>query len=213
LDSQFRCGKCARPISSKFTKCLECGYLGPHTFNTSAGAAIEGGPPAARPPKRRDTYPADQIDRPSPNVTRPPERFEAMEPADVAEERPRAHATHEIDDDNKFPVGMRPRSPILDYVEHVDGIESTDERRRPGRESEDDSDDRSEERERFSSTDEGEERVKPAPGKPNNTLTLIISIILILLLAIAAIYVINNYEELTKWLASPTVPEVFKPSE
>jgi hypothetical protein len=213
LDSQFRCGKCAKPVSSKYTKCLDCGFLGPHTFNVSVGGALEGGPPVAHPPKRRDTYPAELVDKPQPPpVSRAPERFQPAEPVDVAEDMPRPHGSHEVDDDTRFPVGMRRRSPILDFVDNMDDSEDTEPKRRSKREDDRDSEDESDEDDRYISYDE-DRREKPAPEKPDNTVTLIISIVLILLLAIAAIYVINNYDALTKWLASPTVPEVFKPSE
>jgi hypothetical protein len=43
-------------------------------------------------------------------------------------------------------------------------------------------------------------------------MSTVISIILVIVLLIAAIYVINNFEEITTWLASPTVPEFFQPS-
>ena len=212
MDSQFRCGKCARPVSSKFTKCLECGYLGPHTFNSSAEAPIEGGPPVTKGPKRRDTYPASQVDMPAPqpHPSHLPERYEA---GPVEEEMPHHRAAPEVEeDDNKFPVGMRRRSPILDYVEDVDDSSQVEQRKRP--EKDEDRDD-AEEEDRFSSYDEeeGERREHPEPVKSNNTVTIIVTVILILLLAIAAIYVINNYDMLTKWLASPSGPAVLKPSE
>ena len=212
LDSQFRCGKCAKPVSSKYTKCLDCGFLGPHTFNASVGGVLEGGPPVARPPKRRDTYPAELVDKPQPPVSRPPERYQAAQPMEIAEDTPRPHASHEIDDDTRFPVGMRHRSPILDYVDNVDESEDNEPKRRSNREDDRDSEDEPDEDDRYISDDE-DRRERPTPEKPDNTVTLIISIVLILLLAIAAIYVINNYDALTKWLASPTVPEIFKPSE
>jgi hypothetical protein len=212
LDSQFRCGKCGKPISSKYAKCLDCGSLGPHTFSGSVGSSVDGGPPVAHPPKRRDTYPAEQIDRPQPPVAHPHERYEAAEPMGISDEPPRSHPIHDSEDDSKFPAGMRPRSPILDYVEDMDASENKEPKRRYKREDDRDSEDESDDNDRYLSDDD-DQREKPAPEKPNNTLTIVISIILVLLLIIAAIYVINNYEELTKWLASPTVPEIFKPSE
>jgi hypothetical protein len=147
---------------------------------------------------------------PQPHSTRQPERYDE---GPAGEQIPQRHAVHEIEeDDNKFPVGMRRRSPILDYVEDVDSSSQVEQRRRP--EKDDDRED-AEEEDRVSSYDEeeGERREQPAPAKPSNTLTIIITVILILLLAIAAIYVINNYDMLTKWLASPSGPAVLKPSE
>jgi hypothetical protein len=131
---------------------------------------------------------------------------------DSPDEPPRSHPIHDSEDDSRFPVGMRPRSPILDYVEDMDASENKEPKRRYKREDDRDSEDESDDNDRYLSDDD-DQREKPAPEKPNNTLTIVISIILVLLLIIAAIYVINNYEELTKWLASPTVPEIFKPSE
>lgn len=212
MDSQFRCGKCGKPISSKYAKCLDCGSLGPHTFSGSVGSPVDGGPPVAHSPKRRDTYPAEQIDRPQPPVTHPHERYEAAEPMGIPDEPPRSHPILDSEDDSKFPIGMRPRSPILDYVEDMDASEDKESKRRYKREDDRDSEDESDDDDRYLSYND-DQREKPAPEKPNNTLTIVISIILVLLLVIAAIYVINNYEELTKWLASPTVPEIFKPSE
>ena len=211
MDSQFRCGKCGKPISSKYAKCLDCGSLGPHTYSGSVGSAIDGGPPVAHPPKRRDTYPAEQIDRQQPSVERPHERYEAAEPMDIPAEAPRSRPIHDFEDDSKFPIGMRPRSPILDYVEDMDESEDKEPKRHQKKEDDRDSEDESEDDDRYLSYDDSE-HVKPAPEKPNNTMTIIVTIILVLLLIIAAIYVINNYDELSKWLASPTVPEVFKPS-
>ena len=212
MDSQFRCGKCGKPISSKYAKCLDCGSLGPHTFSVSVGSPVDGGPPVANTPRRRDTYPAEQIDRPQPAVAHPHERYEAAEPMDSPDEPPRSHPIHDSEDDSRFPVGMRPRSPILDYVEDMDASSDKEPKRHSKKEDDRDSEDESDDDDRYLSNDD-DQREKPAPEKPNNTLTIIISIILVLLLIIAAIYVINNYEELTKWLASPTVPEIFKPSE
>ena len=212
MDSQFRCGKCGKPISSKYAKCLDCGSLGPHTFSGSTGSAVEGGPPAAQPPRRRDTYPADQIEKQQPPVSRPPQRYEAAEPVDIRAEPPHPHPSHDFEDDSRFPVGMRSRSPILDYVENVDESEGGEQKRRPRKETDWNSEDESEDRNARMSYDEDLSE-KRAPEKSNSTLTLVISIILIMLLIIAVLYTINNYDALTKWLASPTVPEVFKPSQ
>ncbi len=213
MDSQFRCGKCGKPISSKYAKCLDCGSLGPHTFSGSVESPIDGGPPVAHPPKRRDTYPADQVDRPQPSVAHPHERYEAAEPIDIPDEPPHSHPIHDSEDDSKFPVGMRPRSPILDYVEDMGESEDKEPKRHRKKEEDRDTEDESDDSDRYLSDDDEERRNEPAPEKSNSTLAWVVGIILIFVLIIAAIYVINNYEELTKWLASPTVPEIFKPSE
>ncbi|RPJ63643.1 MAG: hypothetical protein EHM12_01795 [Dehalococcoidia bacterium] len=225
MDSQFRCGKCSQPISSKYSKCLACGSLGPHVFSGSVGSAIEGGTPVEHGPKRRDTYPAELVDRQKPHISQPPERFQQAAPADIPSEGPHPYSSHEIDDDSRFPAGMRHRSPILDYVEDVDASsDKRSEKRRYRKESDRDTEDEPENNIRYRSRDdendeedeegeEGEHLRKPADEKPNNTLAWVIGIILVLALVIAAIYAINNYEELSKWLASPTLPEIFKPEE
>jgi hypothetical protein len=216
LDSQFRCGKCGNPISSKYAKCLDCGSLGPHTYSGSVGSAVEGGPPVAHPPKRRDTYPAEQVDRQQPSPARTHERYEAAQPMDIADEPPRSRPIHDSEDNSKFPVGMRPRSPILDYVEDMDESGDKEPKRHYKREDDRDSEDETDDSDSYVSDDnddDEERRKKPAPETSNSTLTWVVSIILIFVLIIAAIYVINNYDELSKWLASPTVPEIFKPSE
>jgi hypothetical protein len=210
LESQFRCGKCGKPISSKYTKCLDCGSLGPHTFSGSAGSSIEGGPPVSPPPKRRDSYPAERIDRPEPPPSRP-ERYVTPEPADIPSEPARSLPSRDFEDDSRFPVGMRSRSPILDYVENID--ESSEEK--PGRKRDRDRDedyaDVSDDNMRGVQDDDDQE-VRTSQASQNSTVTLIVSITLILILIVAVLYVFNNFDAMTKWLASPTIPDVLKPS-
>jgi hypothetical protein len=208
MESQFRCGKCGKPISSKFAKCLDCGSLGPHIFSGS-GSAVEGGPPVAQPPHRRDSYPADMIDRPQPAPSRP-ERYSSPEPQEAPTEPVRSLPSRDFDDDSKFPAGMRSRSPILDFVEGIDASREREPRRRPERESSRDSAGQSDSY-GSSDEDEGEQNSIPSAGS-SSTITYIISAILIISLIIAALYVYSNFDSLTRWLASPTVPEVFKPS-
>lgn len=221
MDSQFRCSKCSRPISSKYAKCLDCGSLGPHIFTGSPDAAIEAGPAVDRKPGRRD-YPAELVDRQPPHATHAPERYEGPAPLDTAEDVAHTHSRPvELDEESRFPAGMKSRSPILDYVEDIDEEDDDvirEKRRRRDRDEEEDEEDRSEsvedeeEEEEEEDEDEDRRRKRTAPEK-SNTAAWIVGIVLVLALIIAAIYVINNYEELTRWLASPTIPNVFKPSE
>jgi hypothetical protein len=210
LDSQFRCGKCAKPVSSKYAKCLDCGSLGPHIFSGSGGSAIEGGPAVAGPHHRRDSYPSDRIEHQQPPPPRQ-DRFSAPEAMETTPEPPRSHM-HETEDDSRFPAGMRSRSPILDFVEDMDESREKEPRRHSEREADRDSMEQSETHNHHVSY-EGDRDETAAPSESSsNTVTYIVSAILILVLIIAALYVYNNFDSLTTWLASPTIPEVFRPS-
>lgn len=206
MESQFRCGKCAKPISSKYAKCLECGSLGPHTFSGSGGSAVEGGPP----PHRRDSYPSERIEREQPAPSRP-ERFSAPQSSEPASEPTRSHPSHDTDDDSRFPAGMRPRSPILDYVENMSESSEETPGRQKVREREGDYEDISED-DIHGMQDDDDQVAKTAQVNQNKTVTLIVSITLVLIFIVAVLYVFNNFDSLTKWLASPTIPEVLRPS-
>lgn len=219
MDSQFRCGKCSKPISSKYAKCPGCGSLGPHTFTGSPDSSVEGGLPAEHKPGRRD-YPAELVDRQPSHAPHPPEKFKAPEPVDISDDvpQPHAHPIHDVEDGSRFPAGMKTRSPILNYVEDMDESSEKPEgkkRRRRDRDTEEDDEVRykSRDEDEDEDEDENEQQEKHASEEPNDSLTWVIGIILVLILIIAAIYAINNYEELTKWLASPTVPDIFKQSK
>jgi hypothetical protein len=207
LDSQFSCGKCRKPITSKYDKCMECGYLGPHTFNTQMDSAIEGGLPTHT-PSGKANYPAERIEKQSPPSRR--ESYSAPEPVDLPPEP--FHESHEIENDSRFPAGMRRRSPILDDIVNIDQAGEQQPKKHHKEDADWDSRDTSQDYRHYSSyEDESEE--KPIKKGSSSTVTTIISITLLLVLVVAAIYVINNYDELTKWLASPTIPEIFRPTE
>ena len=133
MDSQFRCGKCGKPISSKFTKCIDCGSLGPHTYVTSAAGPTEIGR-GPQSPQRRDSSPAGRGERQSP-ATRG-ERY--SEPMDIPAEPPSRSAGQHDADDSRFPAGMRHRSPILDHIEDMDSGEQKEPKKRQRKEREQD---------------------------------------------------------------------------
>lgn len=207
MENQFICGKCRKPIASKYDKCMACGYLGPHSFNTEADSPIEGGLPSHS-SSGKAHYPAERIDRPSPSLHR--ESYPAAEPDDAPAEH--FHQNHDIEDDSKFPAGMRRRSPILDDIVNRDASESQQFKKHHKEDEDWDSRDTSENHSHYASYDDESEE-KPVKKSSSGMVTTIISITLILVLIVAAIYIINNYDELTKWLASPTIPEIFRPSE
>ena len=206
MDSQLRCGKCRKPVSSKYDKCLECGFLGPHSFHAQEDSAVEGGIPIS-PARSRGHFPADRIEKPPPHTHG--DSYTAPDPIDIPVESHPSHHTPDFEDNSRFPAGMRSRSPILD---HIDVMDKSDDRQPRKRHDKDSGRDYMEDDDIYSSHDEDQEE-KPLDSSPNNMVTIIVSVTLILLLIIAIIYIINNYEELTKWLASPTIPEIFKPSQ
>lgn len=214
MAAQFRCGKCSKPVFSKLTKCLDCGFLGPHRFSAAEGTGIEGGTPAAPPTRRGDSYPSEQIDNMQPTRSHG-ERSYASEPAEDLPEPTRTHAgRRDVEDDSRFPVGMGPRSPILNHIDQMEHSVDKDSRKRhdkhkPDRDYEDLSDTY-----RSSNSYEDEEDEDTAPSKrPDNVVTYIVSAILVLVLVIAALYVYNNFDALTDWLASPTLPQFIRPSQ
>lgn len=211
LDSQFRCGKCGKPISSKFTKCLDCGSLGPHTYNTPAAGPTEIG----HSPQRRDSSPADRGERQAPAART--ERY--SEPVDIPAEPPARSAGRHDADDSRFPAGMRRRSPILDHIEDMDSGETKEPKKRQRKERNQDEDYDFDEKpaakkhyKDFLEEDE-DGKQQPSGVDTRRLVTTAISIILIVLLIMGSFYVYNNFDEITKWLASPTVPEIFRPGE
>ncbi|MGA2158062.1 MAG: hypothetical protein ABSG90_02465 [Dehalococcoidia bacterium] len=212
MESQFRC-KCGNPVSSINQLCSECGSLGPHLFSGKTGDTAEqsrGSQFAAR----KDSYPAERVER-----REPPARFESSgggEAVDIAPEsspRMRGGGGGSDDDDIRFPAGMRSRSPILDHIEDMgDDYDEKQSRKRRGKDSESEYEDDSEEIVDDEYVDE--EQDEGEPQKKGMSVTAIVaSIVLVLLLIAAAIYVYYNFDSLTAWLASPTVPETIKPSQ
>ena len=213
MDSQFRCGKCGKPISSKFTKCLDCGSLGPHTYNAPADGPAEIGR-GQQPPQRRDPS-SDRGERQG--TTARPERY--SEPMDIPAEPPSRSAGRHDADDSRFPAGMRHRSPILDHIEEMDSGEQKEPKKRQRKEREQDEQYDFDEKpsakkhyKDFLEEDEDGEQ-QPAGVNKRSMVTAVVSIILVVLLIAGAFYVYNNFDEITRWLASPTVPESVRPGE
>jgi len=217
LDSQFRC-KCGKPMAYSNEPCKDCGSLGPHSYAGKAGppAITTQGPPQQR---RPDNIPVDRGER-QPPAAAGRESPAGFEPVDMADVEPRRGRGHRGDDDTRFPVGISRRAEILD---HIDGMDREDrkepaKRQKKARERESDGDwDTGErparERHFESFLDEGEEEKKPRKGKAGGIATTIISIILIVALVLGALYVYNNFDDLTRWLMIPTTPETITPTE
>jgi hypothetical protein len=107
---------------------------------------------------------------------------------------------------------MRSHSPILDHIRDLDNVQ-TPAKKRVEKERPHDYEERDEQKSSYSdSSDEDSEQERPGPAGNGGIVSIIVSVVLVLALVIAAIYVINNFDEISKWLASPTIPEVFKPS-
>ena len=213
MDSQFRCGKCGKPISSKFTKCLDCGSLGPHTYNAPAAGPIETGGRGTQSPQRRDPSPTDRGEGQSPTARA--ERY--SEPMNMPVEPPSRSGGRHDADDSLFPAGMRHRSPILDHIENMDSGEQKEPKKRQRKEREQEEDYGFDEKpaakkhyKDFLEEDEDRER-QPARTDSRSLVTTAISIILIVILIMGAIYIYNNFDEVTRWLSSPTIPEVVRP--
>jgi hypothetical protein len=208
LDAQFRC-KCGKPMPSANGLCSDCGSLGPHIFTGNTAAPVE---PSDMPrgARHRESYTPEFVERPQPASR--PERYVAPPPEDIPPEPRHASGRMHDDDDSRFPVGMRSHSPILDHIRDLDNVQTTSkkhtEKERPR-----DYGERDEEQSNYSySGDEDREQEQPEPAGNGGIVSIIASVVLMLALVIAAIYVINNYDEISRWLASPTVPEIFKPS-
>ena len=204
MESQFRC-KCGNPVSSINQLCSECGSLGPHSFAGKSGAPEEVSQGGHFTP-RRDTYPAERVER-----REPAPRFESSGggPVDV-EPAPRMMDSGG-DDDVKFPAGMRSRSPILDAIESIGGDEEKPSKKRRSRDEDSDYEEVSDDTVDEEYVDEDQEEGEPKKGGMS-IWGIVISIVLVLLLIAAAIYVYYNFDTLTAWLASPTVPENLKPT-
>ncbi len=215
MDSQFRC-KCGKPMAYSNEPCKDCGSLGPHKY---AGKA---GPPAVTiqtPPQQRrgENIPVDRGEgqRPADIGSESPANFE---PVDVSDGEPRKGRGYHGNDNAGFPAGIRRRSEILDHIDDMDREDRKEpsKRQKKAKEQEADRDWGTEERparERHfeSFLEEGEEE-KPRKNRTGGVAATVISIILIIALVIGALYIYNNFDELTRWLAVPTTPESTVPS-
>ncbi|MCX6006725.1 MAG: hypothetical protein NTZ34_05630 [Chloroflexi bacterium] len=63
----------------------------------------------------------------------------------------------------------------------------------------------------ISSSEDAEEKPKKTLNS-NTPATLVFTIALILVLLVGTLYVITNFEDVTKWLTSPTMPEFIRHS-
>jgi len=217
LDSQFRC-KCGKPMAYSNEPCKDCGSLGPHSYAGKAGppAITTQGPPQQR---RPDNIPVDRGER-QPPAAAGRESPAGFEPVDMADVEPRRGRGHRGDDDARFPVGISRRAEILDHIDDMDRADRKEpaKRQKKAREGASDGDwdtgERSARERHFESfLDEGEKEEKPRKGKAGGIATTIISIILIVALVLGALYVYNNFDDLTKWLMIPTTPETVTPTE
>jgi hypothetical protein len=116
-----------------------------------------------------------------------------------------------------FPAGMRHRSPILDHIEDMDSGEKKEPKKRQRKEREQaeefDFDEKPAAKKHYKDFLEEDEdaELQPAPVNTRSLVTTGISIILIVILILGAMYIYNNFDEITRWLASPTVPEAIRP--
>lgn len=209
MEAQYRC-KCGKAIYYPNEKCPDCGSLGPHNFTGRSVAAVESAD-VPKPLRHREAYIPELIDRPP---AARPEKYSAP-PEDNTPVEPRHSGGRAFEeDDSRFPAGMRSHSPILDHIRHLEG-ESKESKKKAPREKSREYEEQDEERPVYLSDrfeDEEKEKEQPRPSGNGGIASTIISIVLVLALVIAALYVINNFEEITRWLASPTVPEFLKPS-
>ena len=215
MDSQFKCN-CGKPMAYSNEPCKDCGSLGPHSY---AGKA---GPPAPTrqvPPQqgRPDNIPVDRGERQSPASSgcEGPANFEPVD--DVS---PRRGGGQRGEDDSRFPVGISRRAEILDHIEDMDREDGKGpaKQKKKSREREDSGDwDTGEKpaRERHfeSFLDEGEEEEKPRKSRSSGIAATVISIILVIALISGALYVYNNFDEVSGWLMTPAGPETVRPVE
>lgn len=208
MEAQFRC-KCGKAIYSPNEKCPDCGSLGPHNFMGRNAARAES-TDIPRPSRHRDGYTPKLVDHPQPAAR--PEKYSAL-PVDGTPAEPRRSGGRAFEeDDSRFPAGMRSHSPILDHIRNLEG-EGQETRKKSPREESLKYREIDEVKPAYPyDSDEDEEKEQPKPSNNGGITSTIISIVLVLALVIAALYVINNFEEITQWLASPTVPEFLKPS-
>ncbi len=208
MEAQYRC-KCGKAICSPYEKCPDCGSLGPHNF-TGRNAAIAGSADIPRLSRHKDGYAAELVDRPQPAAR--PEKYSAPPVDNTPAEPWRSGGRAFEEDDSRFPAGMRSHSPILDHIRNLEG-EGQETRKKSPREESLKYREIDEVKPAYPyDSDEDKEKMQLKPSNNGGITSTIISIVLVLALVIAALYVINNFEEITQWLASPTVPEFLKPS-
>jgi len=213
LESHFRC-KCGRLMAYSNEPCKNCGSLGPHTF--IGNTAPESDNNANKTVQHRDLPISRSFDNPPP-INREDKHPFPKKPDMPSEPEIPVHIAPDKND-STFPAGMRTRSPILDHIQKLDNIQEETQKKKKRKEEKynDVGSTGTGSAKSFIDLEEiegGEKREKQTAGKKGNSTAVIISLILIILLLIGTVYVINNFEEITKWLAAPTVPLFPKPDE
>jgi hypothetical protein len=217
LDSQFRC-KCGKSMAYSNEPCKDCGSLGPHNYAGQAGppAVTTQGPPQQR---RSENIPVDRGER-QPPASAGRESPANYEPVDMADIAPRRGRGNRGDDDARFPVGISRRAEILDHIDDMDREDRKEpsKRQKKTKEREPDGDwDAGErpagERHFESFLDEGEGEEKPRKSRPGGIAGTVISIILITGLVVGALYVYNNFDDMSRWLMTRSGPATIGPSD
>ena len=210
MDSQFRC-QCGKPMAYGHEPCKDCGSLGPHQFvgKPGGGNGPGGQSPASKKPGPRQigTPSSDRLEGRQPPAPRA-ERFVESEPAAPVES---SHMPRSRKEELEFPASILPRSPILDEIDNLNKAEKKTTRKQYAKEKDRDYEDKSEDKYEYEYSEDEEER--PKKGGTGKIVTIVLSTILIIAFIIGTIYVINNFDTVTKWLAKPTILEFFKPSE
>lgn len=187
--------------------CKDCGSLGPHIFvgntNTGNGAAEQAPPGPKQVARPRDIPPPEShqgVQTPAPA----PERSISPEPVSQGEtfRSPRLKKG-----EGEFPASIRRSNEVLDYALRGEQEEKEGAKRRRPKEA--DRDERRITRPKYEDLEDEEE--KPKKPSPKPLVPTVVSVVLVVLLIIGAIYVANNFDNLTKWLAKPTIPQFLTP--
>ncbi len=208
MEAQFRC-KCGKAMAYANERCPDCGSLGPHSF-MGKGVPVAESTDIPEPARHRESHASEYVDRREPAVSP-----DLIPPAEdhISDRMPHSGGRAFEENDSSFPAGMRSHSPMLDHIRILDS-DQIETKKHPGKSAQSR---HLEEEERHPAypydNDEGTAGEKEQAQPPDNgrIVSTIISVVLVLALLIATIYVINNFEEITKWLASPTVPEYTQP--
>jgi len=195
-------------MASQVSRCPDCGYLGPHQFVGKPEGVDDSSaetPQVKRPGRGRGNEfnpgasgkepPARVADRFIDSGPDTPVEFTESEPGNK--------------DRQKAPFNIRKSNEALDTALGIDRTGKKRSRKDRYKEAEFDYLDKSDDTYE-SEYDEAEDE-KEGKGKGRGS-SAIISIVLVIILVIGAIYVINNFEEVNKWLMNPTIPEFFQPS-
>lgn len=209
MEAQYRC-KCGKTMMSANEQCPDCGSLGPHLFMGKNAPVVESAdiPGAVR---HRESFAPGYADIRESAVSpdQPPAPAEEHIPLKPSHSGGRTSE----EDDSSFPAGMRSHSPMLDHIRRLDG-EQTEIKKHPDK-SRQHRDMGQEEQQplypRDSDAETAGEQEQPQPSKSGSIVPTIISIALVIILLITTLYVINNFEEITQWLSSPTMPESIQP--